>query len=51
MHPSRQRSLMTPSDRPTIQQHAISAALVVVVPVGILALWLRDRWAGFKARF
>jgi hypothetical protein len=39
----------TPSDRPTIQQHAISATLLVVVPVGIVALWLRDRWARFKA--
>lgn len=39
----------TPS-RPTIQQNAISATLLVVVPVGILALWLQDRVAAFKAR-
>lgn len=39
------------SDRPTIQQHAISATLLLAVPVGILALWLQDRWAAFKASF
>jgi len=39
----------TPS-RPTIQQSAISVTLLLVVPVGILALWLQDRWAEFKAR-
>ena len=36
---------------PTFQQNAISATLLLVVPVGILALWLHDRWAAFKARF
>jgi hypothetical protein len=41
----------TPSDRPTIQQNAISATLLFVVPVGILALWIQDRWAAFKGRF
>jgi hypothetical protein len=41
----------TTSDRPTIQQNAISATLLLVVPAGILALWLRDRWAAFKTRF
>jgi len=41
----------TSSSRPTIQQHAISAILLVGVPVGILALWLQDRLAKFKARF
>jgi len=40
-----------PSDRPTVQQNAISATLLLVVPVGILALWLRDRWAALRARF
>ena len=40
----------TPS-RPTIQQNAISVTLLLIVPVGILALWLHDRWAAFKARF
>jgi hypothetical protein len=39
-----------PSSRPTLQQNAISATLLLVVPVGILALWLQDRWAAFKAR-
>jgi hypothetical protein len=39
------------SDRPTIQQNAISATLLFVVPAGILALWLRDRWAALTARF
>lgn len=39
------------SDRPTIQQHAISATLLLAVPVGILALWLQDRWTAFKASF
>jgi hypothetical protein len=33
---------------PYDQQNAISATLLVVVPVGILALWLQDRWAEFK---
>jgi hypothetical protein len=37
--------------RPTFQQNAISASLLLVVPAGILALWLQDRWAAFKARF
>lgn len=37
--------------RPTFQQNAISAGLLLVVPAGILALWLQDRWAAFKARF
>lgn len=37
--------------RPTFQQNAISAALLLVVPVGVLALWLQDRWVAFKARF
>lgn len=41
----------TTSDRPTIQQTALSATLLVVVPAGILALWLQDRWAAFKSRF
>lgn len=41
----------TPSDRPTIQQNAISATLRVAVPVGILALWLRDRWTALRTRF
>jgi hypothetical protein len=40
-----------PSSRPTMQQNAISATLLLVVPAGILALWLQDRWAAFKARF
>jgi len=31
--------------------NAISATLLLVVPVGILALWLRDRWAALRARF
>jgi hypothetical protein len=39
------------SNRPTIQQNAISATLLLVVPVGILALWLQDRWDDLKARF
>jgi len=39
-----------PSSRPTLQQNAISATLVLVVPVGILALWLQDRWSAFRAR-
>jgi hypothetical protein len=39
-----------PSSRPTLQQNAISATLLLVVPAGILALWLQDRWAAFKAR-
>jgi hypothetical protein len=39
-----------PSSRPTLQQNAISATLLLVVPVGILALWLHDRLAAFKAR-
>jgi len=37
--------------RPTFQQNAISATLLLVVPVGVLALWLQDRWVAFKARF
>ena len=41
---------VTPS-RLAFQQNAISAALALVVPVGVLALWLQDRWAAFKARF
>lgn len=41
----------TTSDRPTVQQNAISATLVLLVPAGILALWLQDRWAALKARF
>lgn len=41
----------TMSDRPTIHQNAISATLLLVVPAGILALWLHDRWAALKARF
>lgn len=41
----------SPSSRPTIQQNAISATLVLVVPVGVLALWLQDRWFALKARF
>ena len=40
-----------PSSRPTMQQNAISATLLLVVPVGVLALWLQDRWATFRARF
>jgi hypothetical protein len=40
-----------PSSRPTIQQNAISATLLLVVPAGVLALWLQERWAAFKARF
>jgi hypothetical protein len=36
--------------RPTFQQNAMSATLLLVVPVGILALWLQDRWVAFKAR-
>jgi hypothetical protein len=40
----------TSSSRPSIQQNAISATLLVVVPAGILALWLQDRWAALKAR-
>jgi hypothetical protein len=39
-----------PSSRPTLQQNAISATLLLVVPAGILALWLQDRWAAVKAR-
>ncbi len=39
-----------PSYRPTFQQNAISAALLLVVPAGILALWLQDRWTGLRAR-
>ena len=38
------------SSRPTLQQNAISATLLVIVPIGILALWLQDRWTAFKAR-
>jgi hypothetical protein len=41
----------TSSSRPTFQQNAISATLLLVVPVGIAALWFQDRWAAFKARF
>jgi hypothetical protein len=41
----------TTSSRPTLQQNAISATLLVVVPAGILALWLQDRWAALRARF
>jgi hypothetical protein len=41
----------TTSNRPSLQQNAISATLLLVVPVGVLALWLQDRWAAFKARF
>jgi hypothetical protein len=41
----------TTSNRPSFQQNAISATLLLVVPAGILALWLRDRWAAFRARF
>ncbi|HKP24291.1 MAG TPA: hypothetical protein VJV39_10520 [Dongiaceae bacterium] len=41
----------TTSDRPTIQQNAISATLLLIIPAGILALWLRDRWATLTARF
>ena len=41
----------TPSERPTFQQNAVSATLLLVVPAGILALWLHDRWAAFKTRF
>jgi len=37
--------------RLTFQQNAISAALLLIVPVGVLALWLQDRWVAFKARF
>jgi hypothetical protein len=37
--------------RPTFQQNAISATLLLVVPAGVLALWLQDRWVAFKARF
>jgi hypothetical protein len=40
----------TPSHRPTLQQHAISATLLLAVPVGILALWLRDRWTALTTR-
>src|SRR5688572_24444136 len=36
--------------RLTFQQNAISAALLLIVPVGVLALWLQDRWVAFKAR-
>jgi hypothetical protein len=42
--------MATTSDRPSLQQNAISATLLLVVPAGILALWLRDRWAAFRAR-
>jgi hypothetical protein len=42
---------ITTSHRPTIQQHAISAILLLAVPAGILGLWLQDQWAAFKARF
>lgn len=38
------------TDRPTIQQHAISATLMLAVPAGILALWLRDRWTALRPR-
>lgn len=38
----------TPSPRPTIQQNAISATLLLVVPAGILALWLQDRWIALR---
>ena len=40
----------TLSHRPTIQQNAISATLLIAVPVGILALWLQDRWVRLTAR-
>jgi hypothetical protein len=40
-----------PSSRPTFQQNAISATLLLVVPAGILALWLQDWWVGLRARF
>ena len=39
----------TPTDRPTFQQNAISASLLLAVPVGILALWIQDRWVAFRA--
>jgi hypothetical protein len=39
------------SDRPTIQQNAISATLLLAVSAGILALWLQDRWVALRARF
>jgi hypothetical protein len=41
----------TTSYRPTFQQNAISVTLLLVVPVGIVALWLQDRWAELKAHF
>jgi hypothetical protein len=41
----------TPTARPTVQQNAISATLLLVVPAGILALWLHDRWVALRARF
>jgi hypothetical protein len=41
----------TPSTRPTVQQNAISATLLLAVPVGILALWLQDWWIALRARF
>lgn len=37
--------------RPTFQQNAISTTLLLVVPAGILALWLQDRWVALKSRF
>jgi hypothetical protein len=43
--------MATTRSRPTFQQNAISATLLLVVPAGILALWLRDRWAALKGRF
>jgi hypothetical protein len=41
----------TTSDRPTVQQHAISATLMLAVPAGILALWLQERWIALRTRF
>jgi hypothetical protein len=40
-----------PFYRPTFHQNAISITLLFLLPIGILALWLQDRWAELKVHF